>query len=198
MRIGVLGTGGVAAALGARWVAAGHEVVIGGRSVERARALAVRLGASAGGSLADARSHGDVLLVAVPAAVAVEVLGHVPGRVVVDCTNSVVPGRFVLDRVGQARSLGASGGDVVKAFNLHHVSTWDIPAPVYGGVPLGVPICGDSSRALDLVAELVRAVGCVPVLAGGLERAELLEATAAFAIGLWFGGHDVRALFPTS
>jgi predicted dinucleotide-binding enzyme len=48
-----------------------------------------------------------------------------------------------------------------------------------------------------MVGRLVRDLGCVPVAGGGLERAALLEATAAFAIGIWAGGSDTRSLFPT-
>ncbi|MFD1152302.1 NAD(P)-binding domain-containing protein, partial [Saccharothrix hoggarensis] len=44
MRIGVLGTGGMADALGGRWVAAGHEVLVGGPSPARSRELAARIG----------------------------------------------------------------------------------------------------------------------------------------------------------
>jgi predicted dinucleotide-binding enzyme len=44
MRIGILGTGTLAAALGEGWARAGHEVVIGGRSQIKAEKLAERLG----------------------------------------------------------------------------------------------------------------------------------------------------------
>ncbi|MCO6722925.1 NAD(P)-binding domain-containing protein, partial [Streptomyces sp. Vc714c-19] len=44
MRIGILGTGTLAAALGEGWARTGHDVVIGGRSRERAENLARRLG----------------------------------------------------------------------------------------------------------------------------------------------------------
>jgi predicted dinucleotide-binding enzyme len=43
---------------------------------------------------------------------------------------------------------------------------------------------------------LVRDLGCEPVDAGGLDRAGLPEAAAAFAIGLYLGGGDPRAVFP--
>ncbi|MEU5692921.1 NAD(P)-binding domain-containing protein [Actinosynnema sp. NPDC020468] len=192
MRIGVLGSGGMAEALGGKWVAAGHEVVIGGRG--RQRDLADRIGARAG-TVDEARAFGDVLLTAVPADVALEVLGDATGKVVVDCTNSVAPG-FVLDEPEQARRLARSGGDVVKAFNLCHVDVWRTPEPVFQGRPLGVPLCGDSPEALHVVARLVRDAGCAPVLAGGLDRAALLEAAAAFVIKLWVEDQDVRSLFP--
>ncbi|WP_033442455.1 NADPH-dependent F420 reductase [Saccharothrix sp. NRRL B-16314] len=198
MRIGVLGSGGMADALGGRWVEAGHEVVIGGRSRERSAELASRIGAQAG-TPEDAVAFGDAVLLAVPAAVAADVLGHAPGRVVVDCTNSVVPGRFVLDEPrAAARLAAASGAHVVKAFNLCHVDVWRRPSLTFEGRPLGVPMCGDSADALGVVAELARSIGCAPVDGGPLERAELLEAMTAFAIGLWIGGTDVRAMFPPS
>lgn len=55
----------------------------------------------------------------------------------------------------------------------------------------------DDQEALARVRELVRDVGCEPVSGGGLERAGLLEATAALFIGLWVGeGADVQALAP--
>lgn len=44
MRIGILGTGTLAEALGAGWARAGHELAVGGRSADRARRLAGTLG----------------------------------------------------------------------------------------------------------------------------------------------------------
>ena len=64
---------------------------------------------------------------------------------------------------------------------------------MFGGRPLSVPMCGD---AVDVVAPLVEDLGCRPVDAGGLDRIGLLEATAAFMIGLWFAGEDAQAVLP--
>ncbi|MFD1152651.1 NADPH-dependent F420 reductase, partial [Saccharothrix hoggarensis] len=140
---------------------------------------------------------GDAVLAAVPADAAVDAVGSAPGRVVIDCTNSVAPGRFVLDEPRAAARLAeASGAHVVKAFNLCHVDVWRLPSLTFEGRPLGVPLCGDSPAALDVVRALVRSIGCAPVDAGPLARAELLEAATVFAIGLWMGGTDVRSMFP--
>ena len=67
MRIGILGTGNMAAALGGAWVGAAHEVLVGGRDPAKAAAAAGRIGAAGHGTLADAAGFGDVVLVAVPA-----------------------------------------------------------------------------------------------------------------------------------
>ncbi|MFD4432683.1 NADPH-dependent F420 reductase [Nocardia sp. NPDC058497] len=48
MRIGIIGAGAMAAALGGGWAAAGHEVVIGARSAVAARELAARINSTLG------------------------------------------------------------------------------------------------------------------------------------------------------
>jgi predicted dinucleotide-binding enzyme len=178
-RIGILGRGNIATGLGAGWRAAGHEVLAGSRSGDV--------------SLAEAGAFGDVVLLAVPAEAVPEVLVHVPpGRVVIDCTNEVTPGFLVAhpyERIVAARP----DLQAVKAFNLCHDSVWRAPSRVFDGRPLAVPMCGPAP-AKEVVSRLVADLGCTPLDAGGPERAALLEATAAFAIGLWFAGADAQAI----
>lgn len=94
----------MADALGGQWVRRGHDVMIGGRSSERATALATRIGATPG-ALAEAAAFGEVLLLAVPydaAPAAPAEAGVMPGRIVLDCTNPVIPGRFTLATSGRS------------------------------------------------------------------------------------------------
>ncbi|MFC9249561.1 NADPH-dependent F420 reductase [Streptomyces sp. NPDC057136] len=205
MSIGIVGTGSMAEALGGQWARAGHDVLVGGRDMSRAAALAERLGGRAG-SVRDAAEHGvDAVLLAVPYAAASGVVSGLgdalAGRTLIDCTNPVGPG-FVLTTQGGTSAAehiaaAAPGARVVKAFNLCHESVWRRNPPVFDGRPLAVPLCGDDARALDTVRTLVRDLGCLPLNGGGLERAALLEATAAFLIGLWVGeGADAQAIAP--
>jgi 8-hydroxy-5-deazaflavin:NADPH oxidoreductase len=204
VRIGVLGTGNMADALAAHWVRAGHEVLVGGRDEGGARRLAARLGAGHG-SLREAAAFGAAVLVALPYGVGEEVVGDLRdvlgGRVLIDCSNPVGPGFRLLtgDGPSAAGRLAAAAPDahVVKAFNLCHEGVWRMDPPVFDGRALAVPVCGDDRRGVALAGELVRDTGCVPVAGGGLERAGLLEATAALFIGLWVGeGADVQAIVP--
>ncbi|TCC25518.1 NADPH-dependent F420 reductase [Kribbella speibonae] len=191
MRIGTLGNGLMAEALASQWVKAGHDVMVGGRSADKAAEVAKRAGATAG-TLQEAAAYGDVVLLAVPADVAVSVAGAVPaGTTLIDCTNALDHRDFTLAQPATAEAISRAVPEVrvVKAFNLAADAVWRNPP-----AGLGVPICGDSG--VDQVAELVRDLGCTPVLAGGLRRAKLLEATAALAIGIWVGGGDVREMFP--
>ncbi|WP_380283396.1 NADPH-dependent F420 reductase [Kitasatospora purpeofusca] len=206
MRIGVLGTGNMAHALATHWVRAGHEVTVGGRDAARAERLARRIGGGAEpAGLRAAAASGEVVLAALPFGAGAEVVrelrAELDGTVLVDCSNPVGPGFRLLTDGGPsaARRLAAAapGAEVVKAFNLCHEDVWRMRPPVFDGRPLAVPVCGDDPAALARVHELVRDAGCRPVAGGGLERAGLLEATAALFIGLWVGeGADAQAIAP--
>lgn len=190
MRIGILGAGNMADALGGHWVRAGHEVMVSSRDPERARTLARRIGARAG-TWGEAAGFGDVVLLAVRAEGVDDVLGaaDVSGKVLIDCVNAVVQGEWTLGTPVMAERVEArSGARVVKAFNLCSDATWRLTPP-----PVRVPVCGNDPAALAAVRRLVRDVGCVPVDGGGLVRAALFEATAAVVIGLEVGGHGLAA-----
>ncbi|SCL51383.1 hypothetical protein GA0070606_1790 [Micromonospora citrea] len=208
MRIGILGTGGMATALGGAWTTAGHDVLIGGRDQERAERTAALVGAAGHGSLTDAARHGEAVLVAVPATQAPHLVDHLAadlaGRTVVDCTNPITPtGEGLMLAVdgatSVARQLAATAPDahVVKAFNLCHVSIWTLRPPTFEDVPLAVPYCADHPAAATVTETLISSIGCTPAACGGLARAAYLEATAALAIGLWWTGGQPRAAFPS-
>ncbi|WP_370414297.1 NADPH-dependent F420 reductase [Streptomyces fradiae] len=206
MRIGVLGTGNMADALATQWVRAGHEVTIGGRDLARAAGLAARIGdGTRGGGLREAAEFGEVVLAALPygagAGVVRELRTALAGRTLVDCSNPVGPGFELLTEGGPsaARQLADAAPEarVVKAFNLCHEGVWRLSPPVFDGRPLAVPVCGDDEAAVARVRTLVADLGCTPFAGGGLDRAGLLEATAALFIALWVGeGADVQAIAP--
>ncbi|WP_431915154.1 NADPH-dependent F420 reductase [Nonomuraea jabiensis] len=216
MRIGILGAGGMADALGTQWARAGHEVMISGRdasasaaratamTAEAARTSADGVGAGAqvvgvrAGNWAEAAAFGEVVMVAVRQAGLAGVLASagaaLRGKPVIDVANAEGPYDPARPIAPLIRDL--TGGHVVKAFNLCHVDVWRLTPPVFDGRPLAVPLCGDDPAALAAVRTLVADLGCTPVDGGGLDRAVLLEATAAFMIGLWFGGADAQAVLP--
>lgn len=209
MRIGILGTGAMATALGGAWVRAGHDVLVGGRDRAAAAATAARTGAARDGTLADAAAYGELVLAAVPAGVAPRLVSGLAavlaGRTVVDCSNPIEPGDDGLTlttggttSVARLMADAAPDAHVVKTFNLCHDSVWTLPRPAFEGVPLAVPFCGDDPVSLDRTAALITSMGCTPMPCGGLSRAVHIEATAAFAIGVWWSGAEPRSAFPTS
>jgi predicted dinucleotide-binding enzyme len=204
MRIGILGTGTLAIGLGTAWTRAGHEVLIGGRSPDRAEAAAAKIGAPARAvSLREAVVDRDAVLLAVAhegladtlrAAGAAE--GSLAGIPLLDPTNAVehgvgvlLPndGRAIADHIADL----APGAHVVKAFHLFAADQW-----TEARGPVTVAMAGDDSHALEIAARLVRDVGAHPAVLGSLDRARQLEEVAGFVIGLAFAGHDPNAAIP--
>ncbi|MGC5563032.1 NADPH-dependent F420 reductase [Streptomyces sp. FR-108] len=208
MRIGILGTGTLAAALGEGWIRAGHEVSIGGRSQVKAEKLAERLGH---GTLAvpprEAVTGRDAVLLAVAWDGVEDMLelagaadGVLAGTPLIDPTNAVAHGVGDL-LTGEGESMAkriaglAPGAHVVKAFHLFPAGRWTSPAD--DGRPRAtVAMCGDDPAALRVVGELVSDVGGAPATLGSLDRARQLEEVAGFVIGLAFAGVDPNSAVP--
>lgn len=188
MRIGILGAGTMAGALGGGWVRAGHDVLLGGRNAARTTAQAKRIGATAG-SFADATAHGDVVLLAVRSEAVPEVLAAAGPltTILIDCTNDdwtrpTTPTPY--------QRLAATVPNVVKALNLCHESIWQADPPMAG---LLVPLCGTPEN-VAAVGPLVTDLGYEPVDAG--RDGHLLDAAATLLIGLWMSGVDPRDALP--
>jgi predicted dinucleotide-binding enzyme len=207
MRIGVIGAGRMAAVLAQRWAAAGHEVMIGARDADRGKALAARLGPDVpSGTLREAAVFGEAALLAIwptgviPALLAAGAAdGTLAGRTLIDCNNPVETASFTLTtgEVSLAEQIArlAPGSRVVKAFNQCHTDVWAMDPPIFDGRPLVVPLAGNDPAGKDLVAGLVRDMGCEPLDVGPLHRARHLEAMAAVVIGLLFGGAPTHTVF---
>ncbi|WFE35303.1 NAD(P)-binding domain-containing protein [Micromonospora sp. WMMD975] len=203
MRIGILGTGTLATALATAWTRAGHDISIGGRSPERTEAAATASGARAR-RLPEISANADVVLLSVHWEGIAEILtaagapaGSLVGKALIDPTNAVEhgigvlrtePGRAIAQHVAEL----APGAHVVKAFHLFPSTRWTTP----GSEPATVAMCGDDPRSLELVGSLVRDVGGVPAVVGGLDRARQLEEAAGFVIALAFAGVDPQSAIP--
>ncbi|WP_372517675.1 NADPH-dependent F420 reductase [Frankia tisae] len=211
MRIGILGTGALAEALGTGWARAGHELVVGGRSRAKAEALADRLGG--GARAADPRevvTGRDAVLLAVLWSGVADVLrdvdaaaGTLAGTTLIDPTNAVEHGVGVLltepgTSAASQIAAWAPGAHVVKAFHLFPAERWAAPLPggENGTADATVTICGDDAGALRITGELIRDVGGTPAVLGPLERARQLEEAAGFVIGLAFAGFDPSSAIP--
>lgn len=205
MRIGTLGAGMMTEALAAQWVRAGHEVMIGGRTPEKAAELAARIGARSG-TLRESTEFGEVVLLAVRREGLAQTLaeagapeGSLAGKVVIDCGNAVDTSDFSLvtwegkSLAEQAKHL-APGSHVIKAFNLSHATVWQMTPPVFDGRPLAVPFAGDD-QGKEAARQLITDLGCEPLDAGDLRHARYLEAMGVVIVRLLFGGHDLQSVF---
>jgi 8-hydroxy-5-deazaflavin:NADPH oxidoreductase len=184
MKIGILGSGKMGGAVGARWANVGHEIFFGARDPQAGDVQ--QLTARAGGktraaSLAEAACEGEVLLLATPWSAAEEViasLGDLTGKILIDATNPLLADRSGLT-LGTTTSAAeqvagwARGAKVVKAFNTVGVTI--MADPSFGG---GRPVmfyCGDDASAKQSVQKLIVDIGFEAIDAGPLIRARLLE-----------------------
>lgn len=197
MRIGILGgTGPQGRGLTRRFAAAGHEVLIGSRSLERAQEAAADyadVGSVSGGTNADAASA-ELVVVTVPydghAALLAELAEELAGRIVVDCVNPLG-----FDRQGPYALPVAAGSAAQEAQQLlprstvvaafHHVSAVLLDDPSVQRIEGDVLVLGEDRDAVQTVCDLASAIpGARGVYAGRLRLAGQVEALTANLIAI--------------
>jgi NADPH-dependent F420 reductase len=194
MRIGIVGgTGKEGVGLGLRWAQAGHEVIIGSRDPERARAKAAELAAAAPGRHVEGRSNRDaaaaaeIVVLTVPAtglqATLPELREACRGKVVI---STVVPLTFGGPRLftpppqgsaaEEAQEILGAEARVVAAF--HHIAAHELAAGDHA-IECDLLLCGGDADARKLVADLGKSMGLRPVDVGALSNAGPLEGITA-------------------
>lgn len=207
MRIGILGTGGMASALAEAWARGGHDVLVGGRSLDKARVIADRLGdaveAATPARVARACEAAVVALawegIGPVLALAGAGEGSLAGKPVIDCTNAVdfatgllkPPAGSAVQYVAER----AVGSRPVKALHLFAGTSWLTPTAA-GQPPRTVAMCGDDAAALATAATLIRDLGGVPAVIGGLDHARQLEGVAGVVMRLVAEGHNPVTAVP--
>jgi 8-hydroxy-5-deazaflavin:NADPH oxidoreductase len=186
--ISIIGTGGMAAAIGGRIAKAGHTVEVISRDPAKARALADKLAAGATTGTYGVAPAGDIVILAVPygsaAAVVTEFGNALDGKVIIDITNPVSA-----DLTGLVTPHGSSGAQeiakaapagahVVKAFN-----TLFGPVLARRG-RLDAFIAADDPKAKARVSTFIESLGLRPFDVGPLHIASTLESLGLMLIGL--------------
>ncbi|HWO65214.1 MAG TPA: NAD(P)-binding domain-containing protein [Umezawaea sp.] len=186
--ISIIGSGNMAATIGTRAAKHGHTVEFMSRDTTKAQALADRIGNGATVGEFGSRPAGDIVVVAVLYAGAVEVVAHygdaLAGKILVDITNP-----FNADVTGLVTTAGNSvsqqiaaiapeGAHVVKAFNtiLQGVLAEDKPLDAF--------FAGDGVEARARVAAFLESLDLRALDAGGLEMAHSLEWAGILLVGV--------------
>lgn len=188
MKIAIVGSGNVGGALASKWAQKGHEILIGVR--DKAQFKGKHLLEQPNTSLhtvADAVNRAEVVLMATPATVAVEVtqsLGDTTGKVIIDTANIVMGrGPAGFSNVSEAILANTQTKDVVKCFNsTGHNNMLNTD---YHGTAIDMFMAGDSAKAKAVAHQLALDAGfasCHDV--GGNDKFQLLEQFAFFWINL--------------
>jgi predicted dinucleotide-binding enzyme len=185
--ISIIGSGNMAAAIGARAAKHGHSVEIMSRNTAKAQALAAQIGNGTTVGTFGARPAGDIVIVAVLYAAAVDVVAHygdaLAGKILVDITNPfndnasgivTTAGNSIAQQIAAAAPADAH---VVKAFNMlfRGVIAADKPVDVF--------FAGDPDAKAP-VAAFLTSIDMRPRYAGGLEMAYIVEWGSILLMGV--------------
>jgi 8-hydroxy-5-deazaflavin:NADPH oxidoreductase len=199
--IGILGgTGAEGRGLACRFAQAGHPVIIGSRSAERAAAAAAAAAGFATGAgvtgleNAEAARRADVVIVAVPweghRDLLTALAPELAGKVVIDCVNPLgfdSRGAYPLPVAeGSAAEQAAAvlpDSRVVAGF--HHVSSVLLLDPEITTLDMDVLVLGDDREATDLAQALAaRIPGMRGIYAGRLRNCGQVEALTANLVSI--------------
>ncbi|HWJ96337.1 MAG TPA: NADPH-dependent F420 reductase [Telluria sp.] len=203
MKVTIVGAGNMGKGFVKQLSGAGHQVTLTARDLAKAQALASDYAnvtvLPAGQALGDA----DVVIVATgyaDAVAALQSLGNLDGRVVVDITNPLTADYMGLT-IGHATSAAEEiakavpGAHVVKAFNTVFASVL-AEGPQVAGQRVPVFYASDSEQGRALVRSLVDSIGFAPVDAGPLKNARYLEPVAGLNIYFGYGAGHGTAIAP--
>jgi predicted dinucleotide-binding enzyme len=197
MKIGIVGSGFVGQILGGKLVSLGHDVVMGTRTPGdldsekgRAGSLAEWLRSSGKGArvgtLAEAASHGELVINATPGEASVDALnlagaGNLSGKVIVDVSNELdysggMPPRSLATdsedgSVGMRIQQAFPDSMVVKTLNTVNALVMVDPGQLAGG-DHSIFVCGDDAGAKAKATRLLQSFGWRDVVdLGGIEAA---------------------------
>ncbi|WP_165855649.1 NADPH-dependent F420 reductase [Marinobacter sp. JSM 1782161] len=203
MKITVVGYGNIGAAVTKQLAKAGHDVIVSGRDLDKARAVAEEHGAKVL-PLSETGTQSEAYVLAVYFEAVKDVLasiGDVSGKILIDPTNPLTAD-FMGLTVGHSTSAAeeiaklAPGAKVVKAFNTLFAQVIDAGAD-FGGTPAAGFVAGDDADAKVAVAGVLESLGYAPIDAGGLVNARYLEPVAGLNIYLGYGAGLGTQIAPT-
>lgn len=201
MRIGILGaTGPAGSALAARLAAAGFDVVVGSRSVERADGVVETITGRwpsrelpITGADNEEAARADIVVVATPwdaaAQVALSVENALRGKVVICMANALtrIAGEFeplVPPRGSVSASVQAAVPSSLVAAAFHHVPAKEL-ANIRHPIESDVLICSDHPEATEATSAIVGKVPNMrPLDAGRLSMATPIESFTAVLLQL--------------
>lgn len=189
------GTGDLGTGLAIRWAKAGHKIIIGSRTLEKAQTAVTNLQKTSPDTPAeamengDAAAAGDIVVLTVPADHQLSTLDSVrdslKGKILIDVTVPLVPpkvGTVQLPPEGSAgkRAQDLLGDDVMVVTAFQNIAAHLLQEDVK--IECDVLIAGNKKAARDKVMELVEQAGMNGWHAGPIENSAAAEALTSILI----------------
>ena len=203
MKVSVIGSGNMGAALAAQLAKAGHDVALTSRNATTAAAVASATGATV--VPASRAAEADVIILATSApdaAAALQSVGDLKNKVVVDITNPLTAdymGLTIGHSTSSAEEIAKAvpGVRLVKGFNTVFAQLLGAGSALPDGGKVAVFLASDDAAAKATVAELAGSMGFAVTDAGPLKNARYLEPLAGLNIYLGYGAGLGTAISPT-
>lgn len=206
MKIGIIGAGSVAQALGNGFATRGDHVMLGSRSPEKLTDWTEEVGDDAAGTMADAAAHGELLVLAskgTEVESALEQAGHdnVSGKVLIDVTNPLVSGQGIPtlawgrdDSGGERVQRTVPDAKVVKTLNI--VNAGQMVDPQVPAGPATMFVAGNDAGAKAEVGRILGDFGWEDVVdLGGIDAARELESLCVLWCRYAIPSQDFGATF---
>jgi NADPH-dependent F420 reductase len=189
------GTGDLGTGLAIRWAKAGHRIIIGSRTQQKADAAVAELKKISPSTPAEAMVNpqaaeaGDIVVLTVPfehqLATLESVRAGLDGKILIDVTVPLVPPKVGTVQLPPEGSAGKRAqmllGDTVKVVTAFqnvaaHLLQQDVK------IECDVLVAGNSKEARDTVIDLVAAAGMTGWHAGPIENSAAAEALTSILI----------------
>ena len=189
------GTGDLGTGLAIRWSKAGHKIVIGSRTLEKAQAAVTALHEISPETPAeamenfDAAKAGDIVVLTVPAEHQESTLSSVKenltGKILIDVTVPLVPpkvGTVQLPPEGSAgkRAQMLLGEEVMVVSAFQNIAAHLLKEDVQ--IECDVLVAGNKKAARQRVIEMIESAGMVGWHAGPIDNAAAAEALTSILI----------------
>lgn len=192
------GTGALGTGLAWRLARAGHRVILGSRSAEKAEAAASQIRSRLSGQAdiqamgnADAAAAADIIFVTVPfashLAILAEIKGAAGGKIVVDATVPLLPPKVATFQPPPEGSAGLAaqallGEGVTVVSALQNVAAHKLNEK--HEIDCDVLVCADVLAARQQVIDIIASIGLRGLHAGGLANSVAAEALTSILIGI--------------
>ncbi len=205
MNITIIGAGNMGSAFAKQLARAGHQITIASRDNAKAAQVAAAHQGAKAVTLAGAATGADAIVLATgydSAVAALQAVGELQGKVVIDITNPLTPDYMSLtlghnSSAAEEIAKAVPGAEVVKGFNTVFAQVLSEGADFGNGRKVPVFVASDSARAKQTAVALAQSIGFDAVDAGGLKNARYLEPLAGLNIYLGYGAGLGTSIAPT-
>lgn len=206
MKVTVIGAGNMGAAFVKQLTRAGHQVSVTARDQAKAADVAGQHPGARAVPAAGAAQDADIVVLATgygDAVAALQSLGDLQGRVVIDITNPLTADYMGLTlghdtSAAEEIAKAVPGATVVKGFNTVFAQVLGSGAAAFGADrPVTVFVASDSAAAKQTATTLAQSMGFDVIDAGSLKNARYLEPLAGLNIYLGYGAGLGTAIAPT-